>query len=665
MMLASFGFGQNAYANFFATEIIDSTGDGSNELRTPFSIAVDSSGNVFVVVINTNNVFKITPGGIITEIIDSTGDGSNAFFSPGGIAVDSSGNVFVAGGTTNNAFKISTPGTCSTGGTPCTITEIIDSTGDGSNALDGPQSIAVDSSGNVFVAGGTTGNVFKISTPGTCSTGGTPCTITEIIDSTGDGSNALDKPQSIAVDSSGNVFVAGIISGNAFKISTPGTCSTGGTTCTITEIIDSTGDGSNALPNPAGIAVDSSGNVFVTGAFSNNVFKISTPGTCSTGGTTCTITEIIDSTGDGSNAFDEPIGIAADSSGNVFVAGFTSNNAFKISTPGTCSTGGTTCTITEIIDSTGDGSNAFDGPDAIAVDSSGNVFVAVASSDNAFKISEDSVPPNTSIDSNPTDPTNDNTPEFTFSGTDAESGIASFKCDLDGGGFAACTSPNTLGTLADGSHTFQVRAIDNAGNIDPSPASYTWVTEATPPDTSIDSIIDGNGIDLSDMTTVSTGVEFSFSGTDAGSGVASFECNINAAGFAACTSSQIYAGLSLGNNTFEVRAIDVVGNIDQNPASFSWTIQTPGEVTDELIQDIKDLGLAKNVENSLLGPLKKVSKILDDGNPDNDQAACDKLTKFINNVNDKESSGKLDTVIADSLEADAQAIKDAIGCPLV
>ena len=92
---------------------------------------------------------------------------------------------------------------------------------------------------------------------------------------------------------------------------------------TPVEIIDSTGDGlGNTLGNPFDVATDSSGNVFVTGGFSDNAFKITPAGT---------ITEIIDSTGDGAgNTFNQPFGVATDSSGNVFVAGASSHNAFKI-----------------------------------------------------------------------------------------------------------------------------------------------------------------------------------------------------------------------------------------------------------------------------------------------------------------------------------------------
>ena len=91
-------------------------------------------------------------------------------------------------------------------------------------------------------------------------------TITEIIDATGDGTgNTLNWPQGIAVDGSGNVYLTGFNTHNAFKI-TPGGV--------ITEIIDFTGDGAgNPIDGPRGIAVDGSGNVYVTGQDSDNALR--------------------------------------------------------------------------------------------------------------------------------------------------------------------------------------------------------------------------------------------------------------------------------------------------------------------------------------------------------------------------------------------------------
>lgn len=90
----------------------------------------------------------------------------------------------------------------------------------------------------------------------------------------------------------------------------------------------------------------------------------------------------------------------------------------------------------------------------------------------------DTVAPNTTIDSNPTDPTTSTDATFTFSGTDSILAIGGFQCKLDAGAFAACTSPQNYTGLALGSHTFEVRAVDTAGNVDPTPASFTWTITA-------------------------------------------------------------------------------------------------------------------------------------------------------------------------------------------
>ena len=331
------------------TEIIDSTGDGAgNLLDIPIDVAVDSLGNVYVTGYNSDNVFRITPGGVITEIIDTSGDGAgNTLVSPIGVAVDDSGNVYVTGEDSDNVFRI-TPGGV--------ITEIIDSSGDGAgNPLDRPQLMATDGLGNVYVTGFDSNNAFKITPSGV---------ISEIIDSSGDGAgNTLAVAVGIAIDGSGNVYVTGAASDNVFRI----------TPCeVITEIIDSNPPGfGTTLAAPLDIAVDGSDNVYVTGVLSDNAFKITPIGV---------ITEIIDSTGDGAgNLLAGSLGIAVDGSGNVYVTGADSDNVFRI-TPGGV--------ITQIIDSTGDGAgNVLNAPIDVAVDGLANVYVTARDTDNAFKFS--------------------------------------------------------------------------------------------------------------------------------------------------------------------------------------------------------------------------------------------------------------------------------------
>ncbi len=83
----------------------------------------------------------------------------------------------------------------------------------------------------------------------------------------------------------------------------------------------------------------------------------------------------------------------------------------------------------------------------------------------------DTVAPDTTITGNPPNPTLNTSATFTFTSNEAG---ATFQCSLDGAAFTSCTSGQTYTALALGSHTFQVRAVDPAGNVDPTPASYTW-----------------------------------------------------------------------------------------------------------------------------------------------------------------------------------------------
>ncbi|MFL5946424.1 MAG: Ig-like domain-containing protein, partial [Gaiellaceae bacterium] len=96
----------------------------------------------------------------------------------------------------------------------------------------------------------------------------------------------------------------------------------------------------------------------------------------------------------------------------------------------------------------------------------------------------DHTPPDTTIDSTPPSLDNDATPTFTFSSSESGS---TFECRVDGASWSPCSTPHTASSLADGSHTFDVRATDAAGNSDASPASHTWSIDLGPPTVSITS----------------------------------------------------------------------------------------------------------------------------------------------------------------------------------
>lgn len=118
----------------------------------------------------------------------------------------------------------------------------------------------------------------------------------------------------------------------------------------------------------------------------------------------------------------------------------------------------------------------------VATDAAARGNTASTSTDNT--VTFDAVRPETTIDSHPAVSTTSTSAAFTFSATDVGTGVASFGCDLDGGGFAVCTSPRNFTGLSGGIHTFQVRAADNIGNVDATPASFIWSVDADAPSVS-------------------------------------------------------------------------------------------------------------------------------------------------------------------------------------
>jgi len=168
-------------------------------------------------------------------------------------------------------------------------------------------------------------------------------------------------------------------------------------------------------------------------------------------------------------------------------------------------------------------------------------------------------PLDTTITAGPSGSTSATDATFTFTGT--PSGVT-FECKLDSPTWVACTSPQSYpGPLSQGSHTFEVRAVDG-GTPDPTPAQRTWTIVPPPP---LDTTITGGP--SGDVT--ATDATFTFTGTPSG---VTFECQLDGAAFAACTSPKNYPGpLPQGSHTFQVRAVDG-GTPDPTPAQRMWNI---------------------------------------------------------------------------------------------
>jgi sugar lactone lactonase YvrE len=294
----------------------------------------------------------------------ANGPGASATFDqPWGVAVDSAGNVYVA--ETNQAIrKITAAGVVSTlAGTGA----IGFTNGPGASAtFHAPYGIAIDSAGNAYVGEFGNNAIRKITAAGVVSTlAGTGA----VGFANGAGASAtFFDPWGVAVDSAGNVYVADTGNNVIRKITAAGVVST----------FAGTGDaGSTDGPGasatfvwPYGVAVDSAGNLYVAG--NNKIRKITAAGVVSTfAGTGATGF----TNGPGASAtFSDPVGIAVDGAGNVYVAEEGNNAIRKVTAAGVVSTLAGTGTA-----GFANGPNAsatFNGPYAVAVDSAGNVYVA-------------------------------------------------------------------------------------------------------------------------------------------------------------------------------------------------------------------------------------------------------------------------------------------------
>src|SRR6476619_5956554 len=156
------------------------------------------------------------------------------------------------------------------------------------------------------------------------------------------------------------------------------------------------------------------------------------------------------------------------------------------------------------------------------------------------------LPPTPTIDSAPPNPSATGSATLSFSDADP---LVTFRCQLDGGAFSPCTSPATYSGLADGSHTFGVKAVDlllSESDV----ASYTWSVDTTPPPAPTITAQPSNPSNDSSPA-------FQFTDTEGG---VSLQCKLDSGGFAACTSPAAYTGQAGGSHTFTVNAADAAGH---------------------------------------------------------------------------------------------------------
>ncbi len=369
-------------SNFFGPQI------GGRSLGAPEGVGLDSSGNLWVTNQTNHHVFKRTSAGTGSHFAGSLtfgpgfgGDGfaatSARLSQPRDAAADSSGNVYIADSGNHRIRRVDTSGNIST----FAGTGAASSTGDGGAAssatLNSPEKLALDSSDNIYI-GETNGNrVRKIDTAGIISTiaGLGP---TAVGDGGAAASASLNLPSGAAADAAGNIYIADATNNRIRKID----ASTGNiSTIAGTGTAGNTGDGAAAtsatLSSPYGVALDSDGNVYIADTGNNRVRKV----TVSSGNIAALAgTGTAGFTGDGAAATSatlrSPRGVAVDSSGDVYIADSQNERIRKV----TISTGNIeTIAGTGTAGSSGDGGLAtaaqINFPHDLTLDASGNVYI--------------------------------------------------------------------------------------------------------------------------------------------------------------------------------------------------------------------------------------------------------------------------------------------------
>lgn len=169
----------------------------------------------------------------------------------------------------------------------------------------------------------------------------------------------------------------------------------------------------------------------------------------------------------------------------------------------------------------------------------------------------DTSAPTTNITSAPAAASKSTSASFAFS---CNEGSCTFECRIDSSALANCTSPTSYTALANGTHTFEVRAKDAVGIVGPF-ASFTWKVDTVAPTTSIAT---GPAPESGNIA------RFTFSSNET---PVTYECMLDdATAYAACPNPYSINALALGAHSLKVRAKDAAGNVDAQPESWSWRV---------------------------------------------------------------------------------------------
>jgi uncharacterized protein (TIGR03437 family) len=371
-------------------------------LTNPQDVAIGPNNTILIADAGNGAIRSVSSKGVITTVsgngtLGLSGDGTAttlAMLSPFGVTADSSGNLYVAESATNRIRKIDTTGNITT------------AVGDGNQGYAGdggppnkvemsvPTSVALDSSGNVYFADSLNNRIRKLA-------GGTVNTFagSGVFSHSGDGGAAtsaqLNTPLGVAVGAAmglgiaADVYIADTANHAVRRISNGIISNFAGT-----GTAGFAGDGNAAtgaqLNSPQGLATDAAGNLYIADTQNHRVRKVAN-GTISTVAGNGTAGLAGDGGAAASAQLNAPFGVTVDAAGNLYIAEFGNNRVRKVATNGNIST----LAGNGVSGYSGDGGQAasarLNGPQGVAVDSAGNVYIADAANNRVRKVAPNGV----------------------------------------------------------------------------------------------------------------------------------------------------------------------------------------------------------------------------------------------------------------------------------
>ena len=340
----------------------------------PQGVAIDAAGNIYIADVRNNRIRKVDASGVITTVagIGTTGysgDGGPAtsanLGSTRGVALDASGNIYIADTSNNRIRKVDASGVITT----VAGNGIPGYSGDGGPAtmagLNDPNGVAVDSSNNIYIADISDNRIRKVDASGIITT----VAGNGAAGYSGDGGSALaaslNNPNGVSVDASGNIYIADTSNNCIRMVDTLGV---------ITTL-------AAGLHGPTGVAVDGSGNIYIADSSSNVIRILDISGII----TTVAGNGFSGFSGDGGPAtaarLNRPSGVAVDAFGNIYIVDYSNQRIRKVDAAGII----TTVAGTGTVGYTGDGGPATSasislvGPPTgrgVAVDVYGSLYIA-------------------------------------------------------------------------------------------------------------------------------------------------------------------------------------------------------------------------------------------------------------------------------------------------